>query len=109
MIDRFLPDNIVELVNETEEPVYLDVRSVKNPSTKGRNVRYRVAASQGWKATFEIFWDKTIVSRNEMQASIIDAGKLSGIGDGRNIGFGRFFVDEIEFRDDNVNAEKTTA
>lgn len=108
LIDRYLPDNITELVNETEEPVYLDVRSVKNPTTKGRNVRYRVATSQGWKATFEIIWDKTIVSRNEIHSSIIDAGKLSGIGDGRNIGFGRFVIDEIEVRDEKVNAEKTT-
>jgi hypothetical protein len=106
LIDRFLPDNINELINETEQPVYLDVRSVKNPSTKARNIRYRVAASPGWKATFEIMWDKTIVSRNEMQAAIIDAGKFSGLGDGRSIGFGRFIVESIEIRDgDNAKAQ----
>jgi len=104
LVDRYIPENITDLINEADEPVYLDVRSVRNPSTKGRNVRYRVAASSGWKATFEIFWDKTIVSRSEMQASIIDAGKLSGIGDGRNIGFGRFIVEGIEIVEDKTNA-----
>jgi len=77
---------------EITEPVYLDVRSVKNPSTKGRNVRYRVAASPGWRASFTILWDKTIVSRTEMEAVITDAGRLVGLGDGRSIGFGRFMV-----------------
>jgi hypothetical protein len=104
LIDRFLPDNIAELVNEADEPVYMDVRSVKNPSTGGRNVRYRVAASPGWTATFEIMWDKTIVSRGEMEASIIDAGKFSGIGDGRNIGFGRFVVENFEITEDSSSA-----
>lgn len=108
LIDRYLPDNIDALQNATDEPVYLDIRSVKNPVTKARNVRYRIAAAPGWKATFEIFWDKTIVSRGEMQAAIIDAGKLSGLGDGRSIGFGRFIVEAIEFREDD-DAEKTTA
>lgn len=108
LIDRYLPDNIDALQNATDEPVYLDIRSVKNPVTKARNVRYRIAAAPGWKATFEIFWDKTIVSRGEMQAAIIDAGKLSGLGDGRSIGFGRFVVEAVEFREDD-DAEKTTA
>lgn len=82
---------------DTDAPVYLDVRSVKNPSTKGRNVRYRVAASPGWSATFTILWDKTIVSRAEMQAVLNDAGVLIGIADGRSIGFGRFSVESFEF------------
>lgn len=100
LINRFLPDNIAELINATDEPVYLDVRSVKNPSTKARNVRYRVAASPGWEATFHIMWDKTIVSRNEMHASVIDAGRFSGLGDGRSIGFGRFEVMEFVVKED---------
>lgn len=108
LIDRYLPDNISELINETDQPVYLDVRSVRNPSTKARNVRYRVAASPGWKANFEIMWDKTIVSRNEMQAAIIDAGRFSGIGDGRAIGFGRFTVEAMEIKEAE-DAEAQTA
>lgn len=54
LTNRYLPDNTAELINETDEMVYLDVRSVKNPSTGARNVRYRVAAAPGWIAKFEI-------------------------------------------------------
>lgn len=93
LIDRYLPD---PLTRDRTQPVYLDVRSVRNPSTKGRNVRYRVAASPGWLATFSIYWDKTIISRNEMQAVARDAGTLSGIGDGRTIGCGRFAVEAFD-------------
>lgn len=79
-------------MQDPELPVYLDVRMVRNPSTKAANVRYRVAASPGWKCSFIIQWDKSIVSRGEMEASVIDAGKLSGIGNGRKVGMGRFEV-----------------
>lgn len=94
--NRFLPDNIAQLQNASDEPVFLDVRSVVNPSTKGRNVRYRVAASPGWLMTFHLLWDGTIVSRTEMNAAVIDAGRLSGLGDARKIGFGRFAVESFE-------------
>ena len=81
---------------DTDAPVFLDVRSVKNPSTKGRNLRYRVAASVGWSTSFTIIFDKTIVSRAEMEAVARDAGVLVGIADGRSIGFGRFSVEGFE-------------
>lgn len=68
------------LPTDPDELVYLDIRSVVNPSTRGRNIRYRVAASPGWLATFHLEWDKTIVSRAEMQAVCIDAGRLCGLG-----------------------------
>src|SRR5262245_37764429 len=42
LIDRFLKG---EPSRDPTEPVYLDVCSVRNPSTKGRNVRYRLACS----------------------------------------------------------------
>jgi hypothetical protein len=77
-------------------PVYLDVRSVRNPSTKGRNLRYRVAASVGWQTSFTIIFDKTVVSRAEMEAVARDAGVLVGIADGRSIGFGRFTVESFD-------------
>lgn len=101
LVDRFLPDGNGrgELTNDPTQLVYLDVRSVKNPVTKGRNVRYRIAASSGWTATFNLLWDKTIVSRNELQAVLVDAGRLVGIGDGRNIGFGRFDVVSCDITD----------
>jgi len=96
LFDQFLPD---PLLPDAEQPVYLDVRSVKNPTTKGRNVRYRVAAAPGWSFLFHILWDKTIVSRSEMEAICIDAGRLAGIGDGRAIGFGRFNILSFEVAD----------
>lgn len=105
LIDRYLPEGVENMVNMIDEPVYLDVRSVKNPSTKGRNVRYRVAASPGWKTSFEILWDKTIVASGQMEASIIDAGRFAGLGDGRAIGFGRF--DVIKFEVKEYAKEKT--
>lgn len=77
---------------DPDAPIYLDVRAVVNPSTKGRNVRYRVVASPGWECQFTLEWDKTIVSRGEMESSLIDAGKLVGIGNARKIGMGRFEI-----------------
>ncbi len=92
LIDRYLPDNIT--VNQ-EEPVYLDIRSVKNPSTKARNIRYRVCTAPGWNAAFKIAWDRTIISRAEMETIVLDAGMYSGLGDARSIGFGRFKLKEF--------------
>lgn len=88
--DRTLPD---PLSTDPSQPVYLDVRSVKNPATRARNVRYRIAAAPGWRLTVPITWDKTVVSRGEMEAVVIDAGRLVGVGSGRAIGMGRFEVD----------------
>lgn len=94
LIDRFLPEEPVP--TDPEEPVYLDVRGVRNPSTKARNVRYRVAAGPGWKTQFSMIWDKTIVSRAEMEAAVRDAGILVGISNGRGVGFGRFEIARFE-------------
>jgi len=51
LVDRYIPGwndgPPAELTTDPDEPVYLDVRSVKNPATKGRNVRYRVTARAG--------------------------------------------------------------
>lgn len=102
LIDRWMPDfpNGNKYDPETADPperdsdlpVYLDVRGVVQPKTRGRNVRYRVAASPGWMTEFSLLWDKTIISRGEMEAIVIDTGKLVGLGNGRSIGFGRFDV-----------------
>jgi hypothetical protein len=90
LIDRYVPPE--PLPTDTTAPVYLDVQSVKNPGTGARNVRYRIAAAPEWFASFTLMWDKTVVSRNEMEAVAIDAGRFVGIGDGRAIGYGRFVV-----------------
>ncbi len=106
LIDRYFPSfpkdekfdiNKAQLPERDKElPVYIDVASVKNPSTKGRNIRYRLACSKGWQTEFTILWDKTIVSTNQMQAVLIDAGILVGLADGRSIGFGRFEIANFE-------------
>jgi hypothetical protein len=102
LLDRFLPENADDILACTpEDPVYLDIRSVKNPATRARNIRYRVAASSGWSTRFTILWDMTVVSRGEMEAIARDAGMLAGIGDGRSIGFGRFTVERFEVRQDS--------
>jgi hypothetical protein len=90
-LDRKLPEG--NPPRDRNAPVYLDVRYVKNPSNRSGNVRYRVAASPGWKCSFGIMWDTTIVSRGAMQAVVVDSGRFVGVGDGRAIGFGRFSVE----------------
>lgn len=102
LLDRFVPSED-KLTQDKEEPVYLDIRSVKNPATKGRNIRYRIAASPGWKATFQIEWESTIVTPNQMQSVINDAGLFVGLGDGRSIGFGRFVVEHFTSKDVKSN------
>ena len=100
LFDRYLPDGLNSLKDDPTQPVYLDIRGVRNPSTKGRNVRYRVAASPGWICSFNLLWDKTVVDRNQMNAVVIDAGRLVGLGNGRSIGMGRFDVVSFEVKED---------
>lgn len=90
MIDkRYLPaeDSLNE---DPDEPVFLHVAGVRNPATRGQNVRYRIAASPGWTAQFTIFWDASVVNGQAMRQAVEFAGLLCGVGDGRKIGFGRF-------------------
>jgi len=96
--DQVLLDGLFEpkqVTRDSSQAVYLDVRGVRNPSTKGRNVRYRLAAKAGWKAKFTLLWDKTIVPREQMKAVLNDAGTLVGLADGRSMGFGRFKVNSF--------------
>lgn len=78
------------------DPVYIDVRSVVNPATKGRNLRYRVAAKPGWQLSALIEWNDSIVSKENVKECVTNAGLYEGIGDGRRIGFGRFDVISFE-------------
>lgn len=95
--DRFLPEGLTTPPpTDPSLPVYLDVRGVRNPSTKARNVRYRIACSRGWTCKFHLFWDTTVFNHDELHAVLIDAGRLSGVGDGRGIGFGRFQILKFE-------------
>lgn len=95
--DRELPDDIENLNNENvstnpEEPIYIDVRAVVNPMTKGKNVRYRLALAKGWKLKFKLAFDDSIVSKEQLKTATENAGTLSGIGDARTLGHGRFSV-----------------
>lgn len=97
LVDRFVPEE--PLPTDPELPVFLDITGVKNPATRGRNVRYRVAASAGWHCVFNLTWDQTIVDRKLLHAVIIDSGKLCGLGDGRSIGYGRFDVQTFDVQE----------
>ncbi len=106
LLNRWMPKEGDPKHNDFTAEVYVDVRGVRNPSTKGRNVRYRLAASPGWECTFTLCWDKTIVARPQMQAILNDASVLTGLGDGRAVGNGRFDVVAFE---ELTDAEETTA
>lgn len=75
--------------------VEVDVRTVKNPSTRGRNVRYRAIFRQ-WSSDFLI-----CVSADDFINAVLlkdvfaYAGSFVGIGDFRPR-FGRFTLDSIE-------------
>jgi hypothetical protein len=90
----FLDDRIVppeeELTRNDTDTVYLDVRAVVNPMTKGRNLRYRIAVKPGWEIEFNLHWDDKILSKEQIKQCVENAGSLTGIGDGRSIGFGRY-------------------
>lgn len=91
-IDRYLPEEPIRASEDIEQEVYIFMSVVKNIATRGHNIRYRVAAAAGWRCSFTLLWDKTIISRQEMETVAIDAGKLVGLADGRSIGYGRFEV-----------------
>lgn len=103
LLDRWLPDGGPKPGDGAA--VYIDICGVRNPVTKARNVRYRLAASAGWRASFTLLWDKTIVSRDQMRAVVNDTGVLVGLADGRAVGYGRFELIDFEV----LNAEAASA
>ena len=106
LTNRFLP---LELTRNSDEEVYLYVRSVRNPATRGRNIRYRVATKPAWKVDFTIMWDSSLISEELVESIIIDSGNYCGLGDGRNIGMGRFTLNKFEIlSEDDKNAKSTT-
>ncbi len=98
------PPNNIKGPTGTE--VYIDVCGVRNPTTKARNIRYRLAASAGWECSFTLRWDKTLVPREQMKAVLNDAGTLAGLADGVNVGYGKFTVLSYE---ELTDAEAATA
>ncbi len=84
-----------ELITNSSEPVYIDIRMVSNPNTKGKNVRYRVALSPGWVLKFHMDVDDSLVSMQQTKKIIEDTGKMQGLADGRTLGYGRFKLNEF--------------
>ena len=95
IVGRHLPPE-GEMTRLASEPVYLDVRSVVNPMTKGRNLRYRVAVSPGWRIEATLTWEDRAVSKEDIKQCLENGGLFEGIGDGRRIGFGRFIVKDFK-------------
>lgn len=81
--------------NDYEAPVFIDKRTVKNPATKGLNMRYRLAVAAGAELEFHLTYDNTLLNEQLLEAATRDAFKFAGIGDGRGIGKGRAEV--LEF------------
>lgn len=102
LVNRYLPEEPVKATEDIDQEIYIFMSVVKNVATRGHNIRYRVAASPGWQCSFTLLWDKTIVSRQEMEAVAIDAGKLVGLADGRSIGYGRFEIAQFDVQDANT-------
>lgn len=88
---------IEEVPVDSDKNVYVDVRMVSNPNTKGRNIRYRLAMSAGWEIAFSLTVDDSLLSQSQIKKVIQDTGKLQGIADGRTLGYGRFEVTKCEF------------
>lgn len=106
IFNRFMTKDENEFLSKTsDDDIYLDVRGVRNPNSKGRNIRYRVAMGVGWETEFSLQWDDTIISSAQLHQVLIDAGSLAGLADGRNIGFGRFEVISFEYLG-NIHAKK---
>jgi len=103
-LDRKLPDgwedmSFDQMPSDSSQPVYLDVRGVMNPNSKGRNVRYRVACSPGWRTSFQFEFDENVVSPAQVKKIVEDSGKMVGVGDGLVLGYGRFAIEEMAIND----------
>ena len=112
LINRFAPAE--KLLTQQRLPTPQDpkvmtfilVSTVRNPSTKGRNIRYRLATRAGWECEFTLKFDSTIVSREQMKMVVRDAGRFGGLGDGISVGMGRFgVVSYVELSGESEAAE----
>ena len=96
MFDKWESMEIDAVPKDSSLPVYVDVRAVSNPNTKGKNIRYRLALSKGWELEFNVILDDTLISQSQMKKVIEDTGKLQGLCDARTLGYGRFELVEFE-------------
>ena len=99
--NRKLPIEPEDLVNESlpfdsSKDLYIDVRGVMNPNSKGRNVRYRLTMNTGWKTSFVFSYDNELISKDQMRKVLEDSGKMVGIGDALALGYGRFSITDFK-------------
>ncbi|MBT2636571.1 hypothetical protein [Bacillus sp. ISL-39] len=81
-----------KITTDSTQDVYIDVRSVKMAKTSSRHIRYRLASSVGWRTSFIIIWESSLINKELLESVCHDAGLFVGIGDNRTNGFGRFKV-----------------
>lgn len=103
LLDRFLPENwrhlsVEEITKDSSQDVYLDIRGVINPVSKGKNIRYRIATKPGWKTSFSFIFDENNISNDQIKKIVTDSGKNVGIGDARILGYGRFDIEKINIK-----------
>jgi hypothetical protein len=103
LLDRCVPPDEY-VTRDPTQPIYVDVRMVRNPATRGSNLRYRLACAPPWHAAFTLLWEDTVVSPELLHAIAIDAGRLVGVGDARSIGLGRFDVDAFVLEPEAAHA-----
>jgi len=92
-IDEFLPFFVDgKPIKTLDDPrIKIDVRTVKNPSTKGRNVRYRAKFDE-WESKFRFMVTTDDYLRTDLLKEIVSyAGNFVGVDDYRPR-FGRFDV-----------------
>lgn len=106
MLNRHLPKEPRLSTEALNEPVYVFMAVTRGATSRGKNIRYRVAAAPGWQSQFTLLWDKTVVSRQEMQAVAIDAGRLVGLANGRSIGYECFEITQFDVSEDVRKPEK---
>ena len=112
LVNRFIPEDMYITRKRFITPrkrMSILMSAESESRQPAENVRYRVACSSGWKCSFSLVFDNTLVSKIAMRSIICDAGNLVGLGDGRSIGLGRFQVVEIEEIPYISDAEKTAA
>lgn len=96
-MDEFLPFIVNgKPISELDDPrIQIDKRTVKNPSTKGRNVRYR-AKFDSWESCFRVIVNSDDYLKKDMLTEIINyGGSFIGVGDYRPR-FGRFELVSIK-------------
>jgi len=90
-VDEYLPFLVKgkPIISLDDSRIQIDKRTVKNPSTKGRNVRYRAKFDE-WESCFKvIITADDFINESLLKDIITYGGSYIGVGDYRPK-FGRF-------------------